>query len=884
MNSIKKSPLHPGTGGKGGANGSSDSNLAVQPSESKQASRGALSERHRKELEASALTTAAIATIQWSTDHHGNLLIPYLKPDGSPETCHDGRPFLRKKPAWSDERLATNPPRYISPKGEGCRVYHSHQAIAAGNYSERINNIQIPIRIIEGEKKTEAATLHDQKRITVGIGGISSWTDRYDGGESRPLVDWDEIPMDGRTVIICPDSDARKPAVRSATKGLAELLRSKGAYVLIERLPNDLDGERLGLDDLVFRYGAGYLKQITELAHPAFVMSGRGVNANLVFHLPDEPEGKNAAFERGEYLVGMVGRNWKQSLAGERFWHQWSVTHWTEHSGHDAVESIIETFLDAQDWKCRESRVIRDLRGSLRRSIGDLPPAPTPGLIPFRNGCLRLTDQALIKHRPEHGNRWSLPFPWQPDADGAAVDAWLLDRLGDADSVAVFRAFVRSLVLGEWTKAFLELVGPSNSGKTIATNIARAAVGMTNTAASKLERLENNAQRFETAKFRGKRLALFSEAGGYSGPMEVIKAMTGGDEISAEIKGSMAPADFTFFGGVIITTNQPIRPVDSSGAVINRRRSLYFTKVVAARDEREILEPDGAGGWRGELAAAMPGWIVSLVQMDPQEARRALARDVSSVPRMEQQLQALTESDSLADWAEQHLVWDESCVGEMAVRIGVKDQDPGSYLFPHYCRSVREQEQHPLSMRNFKPKLIDMLRDTLGLPLPQGATSAGPYRIRNCGSVIPMVRLRIKADGDALGVIRFALQRRLRNGSGTDPERTNPNHRTDGMDGTDPENSRVWEKTERSVPQYVDCEPEPIPSVPSVCPLAPERSAPVPERSQSVPPPSPPWHPIALGIHAEHPDWLPCQIALHLGPGFDHVDGRAVKAFLEART
>jgi predicted P-loop ATPase len=49
------------------------------------------------------------------------------------------------------------------------------------------------------------------------------------------------------------------------------------------------------------------------------------------------------------------------------------------------------------------------------------------------------------------------------------------------------------------------------------------------------------------------------------------------------------------------------------------------------------------------------------------------------------------------------------------------------------------------------------------------------------------------------------------------------------------------------------------------------------------PEPSPPWHPIALGIHAEHPDWLPCQIALHLGQGFERINGRDVKALLEAR-
>jgi hypothetical protein len=316
----------------------------------------ALNDRHLAELQASALTPAAIAALQWSSERRGALLIPYLRPDGSPETCHDGKPFARQKPAWTAQQLETDPPKYISPKGEGCRLYHSHFAIAAGRYSERLQDVHAPLRITEGEKKTECAALHDPKRITVGLGGINSWTDHYDGGESRPLTDWDEIPMTGRTVIICPDSDVQKPTVRAAVKGLAEMLHGKGARVLIERLPNDLDGKRLGLDDLVHKYGAGYFLRIAALAQPAFVVKGKGKNAEEVFNLPSEPE---TAHDRAVYFVGMVGRHWRQSLNGERFWHQWTGTHWVEHSGHDPVNSLIERFADAQEWKRREFGVIR---------------------------------------------------------------------------------------------------------------------------------------------------------------------------------------------------------------------------------------------------------------------------------------------------------------------------------------------------------------------------------------------------------------------------------------------------------------------------------------------------------------------------------------------
>jgi hypothetical protein len=43
------------------------------------------------------------------------------------------------------------------------------------------------------------------------------------------------------------------------------------------------------------------------------------------------------------------------------------------------------------------------------------------------------------------------------------------------------------------------------------------------------------------------------------------------------------------------------------------------------------------------------------------------------------------------------------------------------------------------------------------------------------------------------------------------------------------------------------------------------------------------WHPRARALAAKHPDWHPHQIAHHLGPGFAHIDGRAVKALLGGR-
>ena len=132
-------------------------------------------------------------------------------------------------------------------------------------------------------------------------------------------------------------------------------------------------------------------------------------------------------------------------------------------------------------------------------------------------------------------------------------------------------------------------------------NLLQAMVGSENTAAMILQRLEDRQQRFETLKLRNRRLVVFSECHDYVGCLNNLKAITGGDAISAEIKGGRH-LDLTFHGGVVLVGNAPVRASDPSGAVVNRRRSLLVHKVVQSREERCLLEPDGNGGWKGELA------------------------------------------------------------------------------------------------------------------------------------------------------------------------------------------------------------------------------------------------------------------------------------------
>jgi hypothetical protein len=821
----------------------------------------ALTDEHRAKLRTSALTDEQIDRLGWSTLPDGSLQIPYRQPDGGPEVRHDGSPFMRFR--LSDAQITelkckgnSKPGRYRSPKGNGCRLYHP--ALAPKDYQQRLKDSNRPLRITEGELKTEAATVHDPARVTIGLGGVSSWQDRYDGGEqSRPLVDFDEIPLDGREVRLCFDSDLRKPSVLGQLRKLATFLVVKGANVLIEVLPHDLDGERLGIDDLIYRHGPDAFLRIAEVPRsPGKVKRELDEQTQryirrLQWDFDPIPENTH---QRIAYVFSLLGAHWRRGVDAKDAWHQWTGTHWADVAGNDEVSAALEGFTRLQEWRTLELGNMRSLLAAFRRSVRPIGDSIQSGLVPFRNGCVVLGENTLIPHDPAHGNRWALPYDFDPTATCPGVERFLLDRLGDVAAVALIRAMGRALLVGERTKAFVEITGPGDTGKSVVANLLMALVGRSNVAACTLQRIEDRTQRFETLKLRGRRLAVFSECQDYSGPLEILKALTGGDPIGAEVKGGRH-LDFVFNGGVVLVGNGPVKSSDPTGAVINRRRSLPITSVVAPSEQRLMLDADDVGGWRGELVPELPGWANWCLSMPAAEARAALARDVRSLSRAEAELGILLNTDYLAEWAESTLVWVGST--DSFVRVGDARDASGEAvegLYSSYRRFMEGQgNTRPLALRTFKSKLVDLLRDTLGLPMPAGSiTARGPYSHRDLGSLVPCVRLRDPRDGDdAPGVVRHGFMARVAepdsddgdgsgidgDGSGMDTGGQESSQGTDGMDGMDLSVPPLRKKSSADGDSaYRESRAESVPSAPSIPSKGFGHPPSIPNPSPSIPP------------------------------------------------
>ena len=163
------------------------------------------------------------------------------------------------------------------------------------------------------------------------------------------------------------------------------------------------------------------------------------------------------------------------------------------------------------------------------------------------------------------------------------------------------------------------------------------------------------------------------------------------------------------------------------------------------------------GQWVGELADQLPGLAARVLSLTPEFVRQALRRDVRSLNRAKADLASLLKSDHLAQWADENLIWDTRIPYS---RIGKLDADPGGgWLLPHYRKWVKDRENfQAYGQNNFNSKLVALLRDLLDLPLPPDGDPA--YSDRVLGSLLPHVRLRCKADGDAKGIIEWASLRR----------------------------------------------------------------------------------------------------------------------------
>ncbi|MFD8226925.1 phage/plasmid primase, P4 family [Streptomyces massasporeus] len=123
-----------------------------------------------------------------------------------------------------------------------------------------VRTVTTPLWITEGVKKADA--LASKGLPTVSLSGVYNWRSRL-----GTLGDWEDIPLKGRTIVVCFDADARhNRMVLMAMRRLGMWLESKGAadirYLIV---PEEVDGTAVkGVDD--YFHAGGTLEGLRDAA------------------------------------------------------------------------------------------------------------------------------------------------------------------------------------------------------------------------------------------------------------------------------------------------------------------------------------------------------------------------------------------------------------------------------------------------------------------------------------------------------------------------------------------------------------------------------------------------------------------------------------------
>jgi hypothetical protein len=116
---------------------------------------------------------------------------------------------------------------------------------------ELIDDISVPVIFVEGIKKAlsiiTAARSAGASVLVVAISGVWNWL-----SDGKPIADMFDIPVEGREVYICFDSDVfSNPDVSDAARRFAGHLAGRGAVVYFAYLPDQADGSKTGADDFL---------------------------------------------------------------------------------------------------------------------------------------------------------------------------------------------------------------------------------------------------------------------------------------------------------------------------------------------------------------------------------------------------------------------------------------------------------------------------------------------------------------------------------------------------------------------------------------------------------------------------------------------------------
>jgi putative DNA primase/helicase len=131
-----------------------------------------------------------------------------------------------------------------------------------------LGNPSIPLFHTEGIKKVDAGAARGG--CWVGLLGVSGWRGTNEHGGKTALPELEDIALNGRRSYLVFDSDImEKQQVHQALGRYMSLLKGRGSDVRVIYLPNEANGEKMGVDDYFVAYPNATLADLIALSEPS---------------------------------------------------------------------------------------------------------------------------------------------------------------------------------------------------------------------------------------------------------------------------------------------------------------------------------------------------------------------------------------------------------------------------------------------------------------------------------------------------------------------------------------------------------------------------------------------------------------------------------------
>lgn len=425
-------------------------------------------------------------------------------------------------------------------------------------------------------------------------------------------------------------------------------------------------------------------------------------------------------------------------------WYAWTGCYWTLDLGETLLEDDVMRLmrLGGLSEVGYKGHYLSSVLGVMRRGTQMAFPTPageTADYMPFSNGVLDLRTMALQAPAPANGNIWALPHAYDPSADCPNTKAWLLEAMGgDYGKVEHLRA-VMAVVIGraKGVKAFFDVFGPKNTGKSTFSELLAALVGPGNVHSSDMESLTgtNGAARFEMSAVWGKQVIFLNDADAYNGSVGKIKQLTSGgkDLVRMEFKGK-GVGHFPYTGAVVRFANSRLTTSDNSSAWLTRHKTIEFSRVFSTGEQAAWR---ARGGEKVLLHSEIPGILNWLLALTPAEIQHR----IDNPPRTS--LQAIfeghLEGNKVLAWMIECCVPDDTTAGignvDPVLKNGRKHHaNPKADLLPSFLNFCLAHGKRGMEKNAFRDAVID-LASTMGYPVerkrvPGGRNTAGLHGIR----------------------------------------------------------------------------------------------------------------------------------------------------------